>query len=134
MVDDLLCRHLLGECFGIGDHALQFGVAVPLVKHFGAENFARRVYLPIFDVALVARRENQRGVFAIDLTDVVVDVAGFVEVVGDDEVGRFEAWQPRKQHGGRRTSQPINRHHTVALRRQQFFDSGNSRLVVENIT
>ena len=54
----LAALHFLGKCLGIGHHAVQLAVGVPAIEHLGAKYLLRRIYLPVFYVALIPRGEH----------------------------------------------------------------------------
>ena len=83
----LAAAHTLGQRLGIGHHPAHHGVVKPAVQHLGAQNLIRRIHLAVFDVALVARRKNQHMLVASQLTQVVVHVSGFIQIVHHNQIG-----------------------------------------------
>ena len=133
-IDDFLSHHLFCQGFRIGDHASQPGVGIPLIEHFGAQNFAWRIGLTVFNVALVAGGENERGSLATDLAKVVVEIARLIGIVSNNQVGRGAFGQLRKEYRCRRTRQSVDCHHMVTLGAKHFFQSLAPSLGVEHLT
>ena len=69
------------------------------VQRLGAEYLLRAVGLAVLDVALVARREYGHGLLAGDVTDVVVDVSGLLDVIGHHKQRLLQEVEGGEEHG-----------------------------------
>ena len=105
--------HLFGESLGIGHHQEGIGrgtfgrrVVVALDdgldgrERLGAQDLVGRVDLSVLDAALVAAGEERHGVLAADLTQVVVEVAGLLLVVEDEDDDAIDGILEGCQEGG----------------------------------
>ena len=134
LIHHLAGAHLLGKRLGESHYTVQFALRVPLAEHLGAQYLVGRVNLPVLDVALVARGEDEHLLVAHNLAQVVIDVARLVEVVGDDEVRVLLTGQLCKEHRRRRASELVDDNHTVALACQHSLDGVAAQGLVEYVT
>ena len=108
-----LC-HFLGKSLGIGnddERSLRVGVLLEVVDSshgLGAQDLVGRVDLSVLDRALVARREERHAVVARDLAEVVIEVAGSVGIVEDEEIESADGILEWGEEGGaRRASETL---------------------------
>ena len=98
--------HFLGQGFGGGYQEAHLA-GVPGVEGLSAENLRRRVGLPVFDVAAIARGEVFDAVVGVcaEPRQVMIYVAGGIGVVGYNDIGFLELFEAAEEHGGGRAAQ-----------------------------
>ena len=62
---------------------------MPAVKHLGAQDLLRLVYLAVLQRALISAGKELRAVVARELTQVVIEVTGLVEVGCHQQIWRL---------------------------------------------
>ena len=111
----LALRHLFGQCLGKGHHEqgtwgllvgldVRVGLSLDMGLNgrqcFGAQYLVGRVDLPVLDAAFIAAGEERHASFATYLNEVVIEVAGFLFVVEDEDDDAVDGTLERSQEGG----------------------------------
>ena len=82
----LATTHTFGKRLGIGDHPAHLGIVKPAVEHLGTQNLVWSIHLAVLDVPLIARWEDQHLLVASQLAQIIIHVAGLVQIIDHDKV------------------------------------------------
>ena len=98
-VESVARGNALGQSLGTGDQSTQSAGLPPCVEGLGAENAGGLVGAAVFYIALISRREHSHGVFAQQARQVVIEIAGVVGIVADNNHrARFPVRQQSGNH------------------------------------
>ena len=111
LVESLAAWHFLSQGFGACHHPAGLLIA-PRVEHLSTQNLRRSIYLAILDVAFVATGQNLHPLVAVNLADVVVDIAGGVEIVGNNQKRLFGLFKRSKKQCGSRAFESVKAYAT----------------------